>query len=82
MDLDNFEIINDSLGHDMGDKLLVAVAERLKKCLRLGDTVARFSGDEFTALLDDVANVDEGLFLRAPTGRDSRCVDHQRYSLG
>jgi diguanylate cyclase (GGDEF)-like protein/PAS domain S-box-containing protein len=56
MDLDNFKGVNDSLGHELGDRLLVAVGERIRECLRPEDTLARFGGDEFTVLVDDVGN--------------------------
>jgi diguanylate cyclase (GGDEF)-like protein len=59
IDLDNFKVINDSLGHAVGDRLLVTLTERIKGCLRQEDTLARLSGDEFAILVEDVRDPDD-----------------------
>lgn len=59
LDLDRFKMINDTLGHDVGDLLLKEVAHRLQACVRPGDTVARLGGDEFAIVLSDVAHKED-----------------------
>ncbi len=62
LDLDRFKVVNDSLGHVLGDKLLIALAERLQTCVRVSDTVARLGGDEFTILLDHIQSLSDATF--------------------
>ncbi|MGB9640922.1 MAG: EAL domain-containing protein [Anaerolineales bacterium] len=61
LDLDHFKTVNDTLGHMLGDQLLVMAAKRLQECLRAADTIARFGGDEFVFLLEDMDETNDAV---------------------
>ncbi len=65
MDVDDFKVINDTLGHARGDRLLTIVGEQLRAAIRAGDTAARLGGDEFALLLEEVASIEAALEVAA-----------------
>jgi diguanylate cyclase (GGDEF)-like protein len=76
LDLDRFKVVNDTLGHLVGDHLLVAIGERLGECLRPGDTVARLGGDEFGILLERIADPSDATMVAERIQKDlSRAVE-------
>ncbi|BAZ40766.1 diguanylate cyclase/phosphodiesterase [Calothrix sp. NIES-4101] len=82
LDLDRFQTINDTLGHAIGDQLLQNVAQRISQCLREGDTIARWGGDEFTIILPNIqdvknaANIQEKIIaaFKAPFNIEHHCL--------
>jgi diguanylate cyclase (GGDEF)-like protein len=93
MDLDGFKVVNDSLGHEVGDLLLTVVAQRLRRCLRPEDTLARFGGDEFVVLIEALDDPEQAVHvaeriteeLRRPfimEGRDLYVIASIGISLG
>ncbi len=70
LDLDGFKAVNDSLGHEAGDQLLVEVAERLASCLRTGDLAARLGGDEFAVLLENVRSARQAVTVAERISRE------------
>lgn len=83
LDLDKFKLVNDSYGHELGDHLLIAVAQRMKLLLREEDTIARLGGDEFIVLLDNLGSNEEAAHNTATRLREKLGQELARpYALG
>jgi diguanylate cyclase (GGDEF)-like protein len=83
IDLDNFKTLNDTKGHDVGDMLLIEVAQRLQACVRAGDSVARLGGDEFVVMLGNLSDdVEQAVTHAKMAGENIRKSLSQPYLLG
>lgn len=83
IDLDNFKILNDTLGHDKGDLLLKAIGDRLRSCVRESDSVARFGGDEFVILLENISKEDsEAAFITSMVAKKVLHALNEPFALG
>ena len=84
LDIDRFKVVNDSLGHSLGDELLRAVARRLERSVRPGDTVARLGGDEFTILVEDIESVEGAIRvadrIQIALSEPFELLDHRVYA--
>ena len=84
LDIDRFKVVNDSLGHGLGDELLRAVARRLLRSVRPGDTVARLGGDEFTILVEDIESVEGAIRvadrIQLALSEPFELLDHRVYA--
>ncbi len=76
IDMDNFKHVNDSLGHHVGDQLLIEIAKRLKECVRASDIVARLGGDEFVVIVQDIEN---SMSISAITSKVQRSLAETYY---
>jgi diguanylate cyclase (GGDEF)-like protein len=83
LDLDRFKVVNDSLGHDVGDQLIMAMAQRLRAVLRPGDTAGRFGGDEFTVLCEEITGAADAVAIAeriiAAVAKPFRLEDAEAY---